>query len=288
MTAFAEQLRSDLTARQTKARGARERKGDSRDAAVLGQAAAERQAAEERLTRADRAGQTLLAEIFRPLVEDFKGVMESLGVLDSGALACEAGPALPSGSGKKKRVKGKTHPARPLATNYRAFLADHAVRGLPPPSPDNPTKEMAEFSRFLAGQQQSKSEAEATQIVPQWRRLAYRAHGTDDGKHYEIRLVAAPTTTGPNTGGLVELWCDCLSGSASDFRRDSAPALIELPRKRASVQSTDHDAARQWCQNVLSQSAAAIMEATMGVFVLKPGGVPEPAQNEQCSRFNVQ
>ena len=43
---------------------------------------------------ADAAGETLLAEIFRPLVADFRGVLESLGVLDGGQQA-EAGLTRP-------------------------------------------------------------------------------------------------------------------------------------------------------------------------------------------------
>jgi hypothetical protein len=69
------------------------------------------------------------------------------------------------------------------------------------------------------------------------------------------------------------LRCECLSGSLADFRRDSAPALIDIARKRVAAVNTDRDVARQWCQAALSQCAAAIMEATLG---LARGGVPEP------------
>jgi hypothetical protein len=275
MTAFAEQLRSDLTARRAKARGACRRHVEQHDAT------AERQAAQERLAAADRAGEVLLAEIFRPLVEDFGGVMESLRVLDDGQIAAEAGPPIASTSAARKpaRRAGKStrrkDPGRFLAADYRAFLADRAQRGLPPPSPANPTEEIADFTCFLAVQRQREQDAEAAVAPPQWRRLAYAARGTDDARRYEVRVVVAPTST-----GTIELGCECLHGSVSDFRRDSAPALIELPRKRVADgcgcgrrKDTDRDAARQWCQNVLSQSAAAIMEATMGI---EPGGIPAP------------
>ena len=72
-----------------------------------------------------------------------------------------------------------------------------------------------------------------------------------------------------------------LSGSLSDFRRDSAPALDRASPQRcvasgahAAYKNTDVNAARQWCQGVLGQSAAAIMEAEMGI---DPAPAPGPA-----------
>ena len=304
MTAFADQLRSDLAARKSNARGAPGRQVEPCDAAAA------------RLAEADRAADNLLAEIFRPLVDDFRGVLESLGVLDDGALVAEEGPRSPTaavgraagGSGRKN--KKTRRPDRQIAADYRAFLADRAARGLPPPSPGNPTEEMAEFHRFMAAARQREAAAGAADAVPQWRRLAYRAGGVGSvggagkGRRYEVRIavsLAGSSKAGSEEQGvaacsllaaprslLLELRCECLSGSLSDFRRDSAPALIELPRKRvasgahAAYKNTDVNAARQWCQGVLGQSAAAIMEAEMGIDPA-PGRGPAAVHAPLCA-----
>jgi len=270
MTPFADELRQKLVAKTVKPRAGEVPQVGEQEAAVANQKAY------QRLAEADAAALSLVAEIFRPLADDFRGVLESLGVLDDGAIAAEAGPALALAAnnvsaGKKRgpsagrQTKGRSRPGRMLAADYRAFLADRAGRGLPPPSPADPAGEMAAFSRFMAAARQREAAAEAADAVPQWRRLAYRAGGVENAKRYEVRVVVSPCTTAPATTGTIELWCECLAGSLSEFRRDSAAPLIELPRKRVAAVGADACAARQWCQNVLSQCAAAIMEAEMGI-----------------------
>ena len=202
--------------------------------------------------------------------------MESLDVLQEGRIEQGAGSREQgAGSGTRRPLQA---PCSPL----RAFTPPRSPDGgrvprLPrrsrparasPPAADDPKEEIADFTRFLARQQQQQEAEAASNVpheIPQWRRLAYRACGTDDGRRYEVRVVVAPTSPAPATTGAIELRCECLHGSVSDFVRDTAPHLIELPRKRVAVERTDRDAARQWCQNVLSQSAAAIMEADLGV-----------------------
>ena len=89
MTTFADEWRQKLVAKTARPRAEDVPQNGERDAAA---------AYERRLRAADAAGETLLAEIFRPLVADFRGVLESLGVLDDGQQA-EAGvdpaPAAP-------------------------------------------------------------------------------------------------------------------------------------------------------------------------------------------------
>ncbi len=62
--------------------------------------------------------------------------------------------------------------------------------------------------------------------------------------------------------GRVELSAQCLRGAACDFRRDTPPALVELPRKTIAADGTDADVARRWCARVLSRCAEALMEAS--------------------------
>jgi hypothetical protein len=150
---------------------------------------------------------------------------------------------------------------------------------------------MAQFNRFLAAQRQREAAARAADLVPAWRRLAYRAGGVGSaggagkGKRYEVRVVVSPCTAGPATKApttiepsALELRCECLHGSLSDFRRDSAPALIELPCKRVAAAAADRDAARQWCARVLSRSAEARLAANLG-----PGGNVDPGRASDCA-----
>jgi hypothetical protein len=284
MTPFADELRQKLALKTVRPRAGVVPQDGEQEAA----------AAYERLAKADAAAQALVAEIFRPLVDDFRGVMESLGALDDGLIAAEAGPALalakknisagknPRATSGGRQTKGKSRPGRLLAADYRAFLADRAARGLPPPSPADPAGEIAQFNRFMADERQRAEAAEPNTKIPAWRRLAYRAAGVENGKRYEVRVVvspctAAPTATGTMEPSTLELRCECLHGSLSDFRRDSAPALIELPRKRVAAAGADRDAARQWCARVLSRSAEALMAANLG-----PGGNIDPGRASDC------
>ena len=166
MTTFADELRQKLAAKTARPRAEDVPQNGERDAAA---------AYERRLREADAAGERLLAEIFRPLVADFRGVLESLGVLDDGLIAAEAGGQRPAGGGTGGNKTRR--PDRQIAADYRAFLADRAARGLPPPSPADPAGEMAEFHRFMAAARQREAAAGAADAVPQWRRLAYRAGG---------------------------------------------------------------------------------------------------------------
>ncbi len=117
---------------------------------------------------------------------------------------------------------------------------------------------MAAFDAYVAGVRRREAAAFAAG-VPAWRRVVYRCRG-EERRRYEIRVSAAATRT-----GAIELACECLTGSVSDFRRDAARAVIELPRARLAADDAAPAAARQWCQSVLGQCAAAIMEAEAGV-----------------------
>ncbi len=115
-------------------------------------------------------------------------------------------------------------------------------------------------------------------------RLIYTARGTAAGRPlYEIRLTAdlgrsdlgrselGGTGLGQTSaGGMaielpLELTAECLHGAPPSYLRQSPPQpLVELPRQSLLATAIDAEAARQWCEEILKQCAAAITQAVFG------------------------
>jgi hypothetical protein len=258
MSAFRDQLRAKISRLDTRAR----------DAAR----AAEDQchARRERLAEADATAEAILNNVFLPLVDDFRAVVEGEGLLRDGCLLCETADT--HGKRTRTRTTGvRKNPARPTVADFRRFLADRSERGLPELPPE---QQLDEFERFLVEEHERQRLAAelAARPVPAWRRLVWRA-ADDSGLLYEFRLVAAA-----GDEGRVELWAEALRGAACDFRRDAAALLVELPRKSIAADGTDTDLARRWCARALSRSADALMAANLG-----PVGEVDPGRASDCA-----
>ena len=223
--------------------------------------------ARQRIEQADATAETLLRDVLRPLVDDFRAVLVGEGVLREARLVSETADVKETG----KRGRAKSDAARrPTVADFRRFLADRTERGLPELPPE---QQPDDFERFLAEEHERQKEREAQEReaqglgprrVPAWRRLVCRGVAADDaGLLVEVRVTAAPCNniSGESENGKIEFRAEALRGAACDFRRDSAPALVELPRLRVAGERADRDAARQWCARVLSRCAEALMEA---------------------------
>ena len=240
------------------------------------------------IEQADATAETVLRDVLRPLVDDFRAVLVGEGVLREARLVSETATESYTVKEKGKRGRAKSDAARrPTVADFRRFLADRAERGLPELPPE---QQPDDFERFLAEEHERQKEREAQEReaqglgprrVPAWRRLVCRGVAADDaGSLVEVRVTATPcnTISDESENGKIEFRAEALRGAACDFRRDSASALVELPRLRVAGERADRDAARQWCARVLSRSAEALMAASVG-----PGGSVVPGRASDCA-----
>ncbi len=124
-------------------------------------------------------------------------------------------------------------------------------------------------------------------------RLIYAARGTAAGQRlYEVRLAARVGRLAADLSHTaaselpLELTAECVHDGPPGFRpQPSRQPLAELPRKTLRATAIDRESARQWCEEVLKQSAEALMEANFcplpacvhaplaAVPAVDPGGV---------------
>ena len=251
MNAFAEELIQNIAQRQQAAGHAARRREERIETA------------ERRIEDVDAAARDLLRDCLRPLAEAFQEALESQNVVEDGVLVEETAPeslAAAQGGGSPGQGRKTGRKKRATTGDFKRFLAERAAAGLPPLAGE-PLVQMAAFDRYVAGVRRREAAAVGAG-VPAWRRVVYRCRtqcSPDPGggrKRYEVRVSAAATRRARSS----------LPASAS--RAASPTFAATRPKPSSSCRGADDAApaaARQWCQSVLGQCAAAIMEAEAGV-----------------------